>query len=193
MRKFTYSIIAFAVSMMIEATVSIHPVNADEIAIENFTELDGIKASCIVSTKREYAEKMCTTLAENGNNLAEVNGVEFFFAGSRFAGEAKLEQTSDSLQKLEFNNPLNVEFFIRGTKGKTAGASIRIVASVNYQQAVDKADASNSQVPRSGKLVLWEEAAVANGPANRMGKALSAHMTKKLKTLINLFSQRKQK
>ena len=131
------------------------------------------------------------TLAKNGKNLAEVNGVNYFFEGSRFTGETEFVKTSEIVQKTQFDNPLNVEFFIRGTEGKTAGASVRIVASVNYQQAIDKANSPNSQVPRSGKLVLWEEAAVANGPANRMGKALSAHMTKKLKTLINLFSQRK--
>lgn len=193
MNKIVYLAVAVAASLMIDTTVTIHSANADEAAIENFTGLDGIKASCIVSTKRNYAEKMCATLAKNGKNLAEVNGIEFFFAGSRFAGDAELAKDLEVLQKLKINNPLNVEFFIRGTEGKTAGASIRIVASVNYQQAVDKADASNSQAPRSGKLVLWEEAAVANGPANRVGKALSAHMTKKLKTLINLFSQRKPK
>ncbi len=193
MSNFAYSVIAFAVSLMIETTMIVQSANADEATIANFSGLDGIKASCIVSTKRKYAIKMCAALAENGKNLADVNGVKFFFAGSRFTDEAKLAQTSDSLLKLEINNPLNVEFFIRGTEGNTAGASIRIVASVDYQQAIDKAVASNSQAPRSGKLVLWEEAAVANGPANRMGKALSAHMTRKLKTLINLFAQRKPK
>jgi len=191
--KVAYSVIVFAVSLMIETTVIVHSASADEVAIENFSGLDGIKASCIVSTKRKYAIKMCTALAENGKNLADVNGVKFFFAGSRFSGNTKLADTLETLRKLEINNPLNVEFFIRGTEGKTAGASIRIVASVDYQQAIEKDGALNPQVPRSGKLVLWEEAAVANGPANRMGKALSAHMTRKLKTLINLFAQRKSK
>ena len=193
MSNFAYSVIAFALSLMIETTVIVHSANADEVAIENFSGLDGIKASCIISTKRKYAKKMCHTLAENGKNLTEVNGVKFFFAGSRFAGDAKFADTSETMRKLEINNPLNVEFFIRGTEGKTAGASIRIVASVDYQQAIDKDGALNTQIPRSGKLVLWEEAAVANGPANRMGKALAAHMTRKLKTLINLFAQRKSK
>ena len=193
MIKFTNSTTALAVILMIGTTVTTHSANADDVAIKNFSGLDGIKASCIVSTKRKYAENMCATLAKNGKNLAEVNGVNYFFAGSRFAGDAKIAQTSEILQKMKFDNPLNVEFFIRGTEGKTAGASIRIVAFVDYQQAIDKANAANSQVPRSGKLVLWEEAAVANGPATRMGKALSAHMTRKLKTLINLFSQRKPK
>ena len=193
MSKVAYSVIVFAVSLMIETTVIVHSASADEVAIENFSGLDGIKASCIVSTKRKYAIKMCTALAENGKNLADVNGVKFFFAGSRFSGDTKLVNTSKTLRKLEINNPLDVEFFIRGTEGKTAGASIRIVASVDYQQAIEKDGALNPQVPRSGKLVLWEEAAVANGPANRMGKALSAHMTRKLKTLINLFAQRKSK
>ena len=191
MNKFAYSTITLAVLLMIGTTVTIHSADADDIAIENFSGLDGIRASCIVSTKRNYAKKMCATLAKNGKSLAEVNGVKFFFEGSRSAGEAKFSETSETLQDLQIDNPLNVEFFIRGTEGKTAGASVRIVASVNYQQAIDKAITANSQVSRSGKLVLWEEAAVANGPANRMGKALSAHMTKKLKTLINLFSQRK--
>ncbi len=71
--------------------------------------------------------------------------------------------------------------------------TIAFVASLNYQQAVEKSGGPISKISRSGKLVLWEESAVANGPANRKGKTLSAHMTKKLKTLINLFSQRRPK
>ena len=193
MRRFTNSTTALGVMLMTGTMLATHSANADDVAIENFSGLDGINASCIVSTKRKYAENMCATLAKNGKNLAEVNGVNFFFAGSRFAGDTNLADTSEILRKLNINIPLNVEFYIRGTEGKTAGASIRIVGSVNYQQAIDKAGDPNLQIPRSGKLVLWEEAAVANGPANRMGKALSAHMTKKIKTLINLFSQRKPK
>lgn len=193
MSKFKKSLTAQAVLLIVGTILPLHSANADSVNIENFAGLDGIKASCIVSTKRKYAKKMCAALAKNGKNLAEVNGVKFLFEGSRFTGDIKIVKPSETSRKMQFDNPLNVEFFIRGTKGKSAGASIRIAASVNYQQAIDKAVAPESQVPRSGKLVLWEEAAVANGPAKRMGKALSAHMTKKLKTLIHLFSQRKLK
>ena len=44
--------------LTIGTTLATHSANANDVAIQNFSGLGGIKASCIVSTKRKYAEKM---------------------------------------------------------------------------------------------------------------------------------------
>jgi len=168
------------------AIISTSTANADEATIKNFTGLNIIAARCIVSTKRKFAAGICDTLAENAKNITAVNGIDFSFSGVEIDGEEQLVPASD-LQA----NPLFVDFHVRGTAGKSAGASIRITAYVYLHQAVEKSENTVKTHARSGKLVLWEKAAVANGPSKRIGKALSAHMTKKLKTLIQLFAQRK--
>ena len=180
----TFAIVA-SITWLI-GTISMPTANADEITIKNFTGLEMIAARCIVSTKRKFAADICETLAKNSKNITAVNGIEFSYSGTEFDGEEQLLPASD-LQ----TNPLYVDFHVRGTAGKSAGASIRITAYLFFQQAIEKTGDVTNPHPRSGKLVLWEEAAVANGPSKRIGKALSAHMTKKLKTLIQLFAQRK--
>ncbi len=166
--------------------INFHAASANEAIIKNFTGLDSIAARCIISTSRKFAADICKTLAENAKNLASVNGIEYSFSGAEVEGKEQLVPASD-LQ----SNPLYVDFNIRGTAGNSAGASIRITAYTYYQQAIEKSDNSTTNHPRSGKLVLWEKEAVANGPSKRIGKALSAHMTKKLKALIQLFAQRR--
>lgn len=162
------------------------PVRADEATGKNFSGLNAISARCILSTERKFAVNICETLAANARNITAVHGIEFSFSGREIDGEEQLVPASDLK-----TDPLFVDFHIRGTAGKSAGASIRITAYVYFHQAVESTSRTATAYPRSGKLVLWEEAAVANGPSKRISKALSAHMTKKLKSLIQLFAQRK--
>ncbi len=166
--------------------INFNTAGANEAIIKNLAGLDSIAARCIISTNRKFTADICETLAENAKNLASVNGIEYSFSGAEVDGKEQLVPAGD-LQ----SNPLYVDFNIRGTAGNSVGASIRITAYTYYQQAIEKSDNGATNHPRSGKLVLWEKEAVANGPSKRIGKALSAHMTKKLKVLIQLFAQRK--
>lgn len=172
--------------------------NAREDVVQNFAGLDGMTTRCIISTKRKYARRMCEILVENAENFARTSNVALAHKGTKFTGEG--EDKLQQMQAREVAEPgnsntklLNVEFFIRGTEGRTVGAVVRIVAFVDYDRAMEKPDneRANPSYPRSGRLVLWEEEAVASGPANRIGGALAAHMAKKLKLLIELFAQRK--
>jgi len=71
--------------------------------------------------------------------------------------------------------------------------TIAFVASLNYQQAVGKSGGPILKNIALGQTGSLGRISCCQRPANRKGKALSAHMTKKLKTLINLFSQRRPK
>ena len=151
----------------------------------NFNGLDEIKAQCIVSTKRKYARKICERLSNAAMLLADDSGIEYAYSG--VSENFKPEKEANSKQTLQ------LLFYIRGTRGRNVGTSVRIVAGVRFAAAIEKPidGKTTQQTPRSGLLVLWEKSVVAEGPSKKMINGISPHMIKKMDGLFKLIAARK--
>ncbi len=151
----------------------------------DFAKLDGIVGRCVVSTKRKYAVRLCTRLLRKTRELSRLHKIQLVDLGIN-----PVETGPAATGNTGMDNPLHLIFFVRGTDGKTVGASVRIEATIFYSGAVENKNNAGLQQARKGKLVLWQEAAVASGPARKIGSALAGHMASKLDQLIELFASR---
>jgi len=152
---------------------------------ENLTGIDGVGIRCIVSSDREFVHKMCKTLIEAGMEKASAAGIKAASSGitwERNPDEAHLAATRSA----EIDNPLLLEFFIRGTDGDPVSGAIHILASVEYSGAIEQ---GSDQPPRAGRLLIWENAGTASGPVKLVPDALAAHMAKKLDLLFEEFGK----
>jgi hypothetical protein len=150
---------------------------------ENLAGLDGVGLRCIVSTDRAFVQKMCELLIAAGIEKAANKGLKTANAGITW------ERNTDdayraAIDAAKINRPLLLEIFIRGTDGEPVSGSIHILASVEYVAAIEQ---NGESEPRSGRLLVWESAGTASGPAKQLPDALAAHMSKKLDLLFAAF------
>ena len=149
----------------------------------NLAGLDGIGIRCVVSSDRKFVHQMCDILIEAAVEKAAQKKLKAASAGiswQRNPDDAyRSAVASQGMQK-----PLMLEFFIRGTDGDPVSGAIHILASVEYQAAVER---GGDPEPRSGRLVIWENAGTGSGPVKQLGAALGAHMANKLDLLFGAF------
>lgn len=162
-------------------------------AAKNFADLDGIAARCIITTRYTYAKTMCDHLEAQAQKIAEKNNITYDFTGRLIRPPVKRGKrtpvpalTSDNLKK-----PLLLEFLVKGTKTPRVGASISIMAYLEYRNAVEKD--SSAGLPRSGKLMMWRRDIVGYGPARRLGPALAKAMRPGMREIMEAFASATRK
>ncbi len=178
----------FFAFLMVAILTSGPSVNANETDWKpdpsNLKNLDGVAVRCIVSSERKFVDQMCKTLIEVSKEKALGKKLKFASAGITW-----MRNTDDTYRSAvlaaRIAQPLLLEFFIRGTDGEPVSGSIQILASVEYAGAIEK---GRDNSPRSGRLVIWENAGTASGPANDLAPALAGHMVKKLDLLFGGFT-----
>ena len=148
---------------------------------KNFAGLNGIVARCILSTDRNYAKRICEQLASRTGKLAEVAGVSFDYRGQYGTEDKDRAPASKTISA-----PLYADYYVRGTGGQTAGASIRISVYAYYRNAVEQGQAQGA--PRTGRLVMWEESLVSSGPARQLPPVMAKVMARKFRALVTLFA-----
>lgn len=149
----------------------------------NLTGLDGVGIRCVVSSDRKFVHQMCDILIKAAEEKATQKKLKTASAGigwQRNPDDAY--RSAVGAQGIE--KPLLLEFFVRGTDGDPVSGAIHILASVEYQAAMERDGVGE---PRSGRLVIWENAGTGSGPVKQLGAALGAHMAKKLDLLFGAF------
>ena len=150
---------------------------------KNLVGLDGVGIRCVVSSDRKFVHQMCRILIEAAVEKAAQKKLKAASAG--ISWQRNPDDTYRSAVAAQgMQKPLMLEFFIRGTDGDPVSGAIHILASVEYQAAVER---GGDPEPRSGRLVIWENAGTGSGPVKQLGAALGAHMAKKLDLLFEAF------
>lgn len=160
---------------------------ADEAALAaNLGGIDGIVTRCVVSSDKRFVSDMCDALAGAAAEQGRSAGLDT--AATPITWErAPDDAYRNSVVQAGFGEPLLIEFFVRGTDGNPAAASIHVLASVLYDGAIE---VDGGGVARSGRLVIWEEAGTSSGPPNQLAAALSAFVAGKMDPLFKALRSR---
>ncbi|MGE0844794.1 MAG: hypothetical protein AB7L41_00900 [Flavobacteriaceae bacterium] len=145
----------------------------------NFAGLDGVAARCVVSTKEKYAERICEMIAAKLTEALEGEDVPVVYSGV-----SSPDEHARQVAEAKMASPLELEFHVRGTSGGNVGSTAMIQASVAYDSAVEVGSAGPG---RSGRLLLWQEAVVAEGPRAKMAPGIGGYMQAKLGDFLERF------
>lgn len=147
----------------------------------NLAGLDGVGIRCVVSSDRKFVHQMCKTLIEAAEKKAAAKGLKSASVGISWERNPD-DAYRSAIAAAEISSPMLLEFFIRGTDGDPVSGAVHMLASVEFKAAIEQG-ADNPQ-PRSGRLVIWENAATASGESNKLAGVLASHMAKKLDLLF---------
>lgn len=140
--------------------------------------LDGVALSCIDHSDGNYGKKLCKGYLDRMESEMKKAGIPTVRQGFfRFDEE-------EPGKPEEFETPLNLRLFIRGTSGGTVAIQLRSRASVRYTAAVEK---GSGGAGRSGELVLWEKSATGSGPSGELqGAIVEAMISRTAAVLKNI-------
>ena len=147
---------------------------------KQFAGLDGVALSCKDHSDGGYGRELCESyLKEVEQTIAK--------AGVPVINQGFFRHDEDQPKKPEeFENPLNVKLFIRGTAGGTIAIQLRSRASVTYEAAVEKGVEGEG---RSGELVVWERSVTGSGPSKQLRPAISQAMVSRSSSLLGAVSK----
>lgn len=184
MRKNHVVALALACGMLIPASAKAQ----DAKLVASVTGIGTLGTRCVVSSDKKFVSSMCERLAASVGEQAASLGMKHIPAGITW--DRPPEQAwADLVAASGDEAPLLIEFFVRGTDGNPAAASIHILASVIYEGAVE---ADGGGPARSGRLVVWEEAGTSSGPPNQLAAALAGFVAGKMQSLYDALRAARQ-